>query len=90
MFSTNLLLLLVFTLTIKKTLIKSSNHQFSSFSNRISIDIFDISYLVFMVQLKDLSLSKINSIQVFEDFKLHILCTDLGNLQSAISTLRSP
>ena len=84
MFSTNLLLLLVFTLTIKKTLI------ISSFSNRISIDIFDISYLVFMVQLKDLSLSKINSIQVFEDFKLHILCTDLGNLQSAISTLRSP
>ena len=84
MFSTNLLLLLVFTLTIKKTLI------ISSFSNRISIDIFDISYLVFMVLLKDLSLSKINSIQVFEDFKLHILCTDLGNLQSAISTLRSP
>ena len=84
MFLTNLLLLLVITLTIKKTLI------ISSFSNRISIDIFDISYLVFMVHLKDLSLSKINSIQVFEDFKLHILCTDLGNLQSAISTLRSP
>ena len=74
MFSTNLLLLLVIiTLTIKKTLIKSSNHQFSSFSNRISIDIFDISYLVFMVQLKDLSLSKINSILVLRILFAHFV-----------------
>ena len=54
-----------YLLTIKKTL--------SFFSNRISIDIFDISYLVFMVQLKDLSLSKINSILVLRIFFAHIV-----------------
>ena len=69
MFSTNLLLLLVFTLTIKKTLI------IHLFLIALVLDIFyDISYLVFMVQLKDLSLSKINSIQAFnEDF---LVCTN--------------